>query len=116
MEEELKLYSEPLEAPNVVLADASHYDVDINPVIKAMNQKKPKGLLRAVWEQLCAETKGQWEDSFASCAFDGRRNAYTPVPFPVPEGQSNDSTTITSLTTFLLLFGLDEARLLTMSS
>lgn len=26
-----------------------HYDVEINPVVKVQNQKKPVGLLREVW-------------------------------------------------------------------
>jgi eukaryotic translation initiation factor 2C len=65
----------------------SHYDVDINPVVAVQNQKKPKAMLRAVWEQLCAEAKGQWAPSFATCAYDGRKNCFTPVPFPLQPGQ-----------------------------
>jgi hypothetical protein len=60
--------------------------VDINPFVAHTGQKKPKGLLRAVWEQVCLEGKGQWADAFAACAYDGRRNAFTPIEFPIPEG------------------------------
>lgn len=69
----------------------SHYDVDINAVVKALGQKKPKGLLRAVWEQTALEAKGEFVKPFQTCAFDGRRNALTPYPFPIPEGELSPS-------------------------
>lgn len=61
-------------------------------MIKVINQKKPKALLRAVWEQLVLEQEpgGPWAQSFASCAYDGRKNAYTPIAFPI--GQSKLAT------------------------
>lgn len=69
----------------------SHYDVEINPVVNVLGQKKPKGLLRAVWEQLCldqVEQNTKYRESFAVCAFDGRRNVFTPVKMPIPDGES----------------------------
>lgn len=60
----------------------------IDPHVKVINQKKPKWLMRAVWEQLVLEQKdGDWADSFSASAFDGRRNAYSPIPFPLEEGK-----------------------------
>jgi eukaryotic translation initiation factor 2C len=44
--------------------------------------------MRAVWEQLVLEQKdGDWAESFSAAAFDGRKNAYSPVPFPLDPGQ-----------------------------
>lgn len=67
--------------------DQRHYDVDINPVVTVANQQKPKAMLRAVWEQLSLEQHGKWADAFAACAFDGRKNCFTPVAFPMPKGE-----------------------------
>jgi hypothetical protein len=68
-------------------ADDSHYDVEIDPHVKVLNQKKPKALLRAVWEQLVLEQKeGPWVEPFTASAFDGRKNAYTPIEFPMGRG------------------------------
>ena len=69
--------------------------MEIDPVVKALNQKKPKGLLRAVWEQLVVEQSDNpepaWAMGFASSAYDGRKNAFTPFPLPIPEGMSRCS-------------------------
>jgi hypothetical protein len=42
----------------------SHYDIDIDPVVKVSSQKKPVTLLRAVWEQLTLEAQGPWAAPF----------------------------------------------------
>ncbi|WWC66253.1 uncharacterized protein I206_100154 [Kwoniella pini CBS 10737] len=64
-----------------------HYDVDIEPVkTRGENAKKPKGLLRAVWEQLCLDHRGIFADGLANSAYDGRRNAFTPKKLPIPDG------------------------------
>ncbi|WWD17893.1 hypothetical protein CI109_102338 [Kwoniella shandongensis] len=66
-----------------------HYDVDMEPQVdKGANAKKPKGLLRAVWEQLCLEQKVGWVDGFAASAYDGRKNVFTPNQFPIGPDQS----------------------------
>ncbi|WVR05874.1 hypothetical protein IAU60_002900 [Kwoniella sp. DSM 27419] len=66
-----------------------HYDVDMEPVVsRGANAKKPKGLLRAVWEQLCLEQSGEWRNSFQTSAYDGRRNAFTPNKLPISHGGS----------------------------
>ena len=71
-------------------ADDSHYDVEIDPHVKVVNQKKPKALLRAVWEQLVLEQKNDpWVGPFSASAFDGRKNAYTPIEFPMGRGTSS---------------------------
>lgn len=71
------------------LADGSHYDVEIDPVVKVINQKKPKALLRAVWEQLVLEQKDpKWKEPFSASAFDGRKNVYTPIEFPLDRSRS----------------------------
>lgn len=47
--------------------------------------KRPRQLLRAVWEQLALEqTDPQWKNGFKAVAFDGRKNAFTPNKFPIP--------------------------------
>jgi eukaryotic translation initiation factor 2C len=64
-------YKKPWEA-----ADFSHYDVEIDPHVRVVNQKKPKALLRAVWEQLVLDQKNDpWVGPFSASAFDGRKNA-----------------------------------------
>lgn len=69
-------------------ADISHYDVEIDPHVRVVNQKKPKALLRAVWEQLVLDQKNDpWVEPFSASAFDGRKNAYTPVEFPMGRGR-----------------------------
>lgn len=61
----------------------------IDPVVKVTNQKKPKALMRAVWEQLVLEQKdAEWAAPFFAAAFDGRKNAYSPIPFPLRQGTS----------------------------
>ncbi|WVQ85375.1 hypothetical protein IAT38_007540 [Cryptococcus sp. DSM 104549] len=71
-----------------------HYDIEMEPqVSRGANAKKPKGLLRAVWEQLCLEQTGQWADGFLASAYDGRKNAFTPNPFPIPAGESQTFVT-----------------------
>ena len=68
----------------------SHYDVTIDPHIKVVNQKKPKALMRAVWEQLVIDQvagSGDWAESFSASVFDGRKNAYSPIPFLMRNGQ-----------------------------
>ncbi|WWC86242.1 uncharacterized protein L201_001115 [Kwoniella dendrophila CBS 6074] len=66
-----------------------HYDVDIEPIKKRdENAKKPKGLLRAVWEQFCLEQGGPYVDGLTASAYDGRRNAFTPNKLPIAEGLS----------------------------
>ena len=68
----------------------SHYDVEIDPHVKVVNQKKPKALLRAVWEQLVLDQKNDpWVGPFSASAFDGRKNAYTPIEFPMGRGTSS---------------------------
>lgn len=64
----------------------------IDPVVKVLNQKKPKALMRAVWEQLVLEHReGHWVEPFSASAFDGRKNAYSPIPFPLHEGESSSA-------------------------
>jgi eukaryotic translation initiation factor 2C len=74
---------------HLIGADASHYDVAIDPVVRVTKQKFPRTLLRSVYEQLVLENENrpEWAQAFAAAAFDGRRNAYTPDPFPVPKGE-----------------------------
>jgi len=52
----------------------SHYDVDINPVVKVVSQKKPKSCSMLSGNSL-KEQEGDWADAFAACTFDGRKNA-----------------------------------------
>ncbi|WVQ97314.1 hypothetical protein IAU59_004425 [Kwoniella sp. CBS 9459] len=66
-----------------------HYDVDMEPVVsRGANAKKPKGLLRAVWEQLCLEQQGEWKEGFQASAYDGRKNAFTPIRLPLARDAS----------------------------
>ena len=72
----------------------SHYDVQIDPVVKMLGQKKPKGLLRAIWEQLNLEQieggsmiDPAWKRGFEACVFDGRKNVFTPNQFPLAQGR-----------------------------
>lgn len=54
--------------------------------------KKPKGLLRAIWTQLCLEQKGVLADALGPSVFDGRRNAFTPIKLPIAEGEYGGKT------------------------
>lgn len=68
----------------------SHYDVEINPVVHVQNQKKPKAMLRAVWEQTCLDVQsGPFAAGFSACAYDGRKNCFTPIKFPLAKGKSS---------------------------
>lgn len=77
----------------------SHYDVEINPVVRDTNQKRPRSMLRAVWEQLILEqTSQEWKKAFDVCAFDGRKNCFTPILFPIEEGELTQTGLPTPLT------------------
>lgn len=49
-------------------------------------------MLREIFEQVSLQEGGDWAEPFAACAYDGRKNCFTPVPFPIKQGklQSND--------------------------
>ena len=48
-----------------------HYDVEINPVVKVTNQKKPKSLLWDIWMQLQDEPlAGDLKPSIDAGAYD----------------------------------------------
>lgn len=76
----------------------SHYDIEINPVVHVQNQKKPKGMIRAIFEQTCLEGIGDWKIGFDACAFDGRKNCFTPIPFPLRPGKWPSNPEIYSFT------------------
>lgn len=58
-------------------------------MVKVTNTKRPRQLLRAVWEQLAAEqTHPDWQRGFKAVAFDGRKNAFTPHKFPIGDRTS----------------------------
>ncbi|WWC67948.1 uncharacterized protein I206_101867 [Kwoniella pini CBS 10737] len=59
-----------------------HYDIDISPVVKVANQKKPRALLQAVWDQMVLEAKGDIRKSLDAAAYDQVKSFYTPVPLP----------------------------------
>lgn len=48
----------------------SHYDVEINPVVKVANQKKPRHLLWAVWNKMCSEATGELKKVLDAAAYD----------------------------------------------
>lgn len=48
----------------------SHYDVDIEPVVKVANQKKPKALLDLVWSAVKAQEQGETKKGLEAAAFD----------------------------------------------
>jgi hypothetical protein len=82
----------------------SHYDVDINPVVKVVSQKKPKSCCMLSGNSL-KEQEGDWADAFAACTFDGRKNCFTPVAFPMAIGERYDGsqTQLTSASTYPLV-------------
>jgi eukaryotic translation initiation factor 2C len=49
---------------------SSHYDIEINPVVKVTNQKKPKELMLKIWHQLCAEATGALKKALDAGAYD----------------------------------------------
>ncbi|WWC59473.1 uncharacterized protein I303_102029 [Kwoniella dejecticola CBS 10117] len=63
-------------------ATVLHYDIDINPVVKVTNQKKPRALLQAVWDQMVAEVKGELKQALDAAAYDQVKNFYTPFAVP----------------------------------
>lgn len=44
--------------------------MDVNPVVKVANQKKPKALLWEIWMQFQAEVTGDLKASIDAGAFD----------------------------------------------
>ncbi|KAK4686649.1 eukaryotic translation initiation factor 2C, partial [Tremellales sp. Uapishka_1] len=72
-----------------------HYDVEINPVVKVTNQKKPKGLLRAVWQEACRmQGPGDMKKALDSSAYDGVKNAYTSFKIPLVNGKAEITVAI----------------------
>jgi hypothetical protein len=76
-----------------------HYDVDIVPVIRETPGRKPppkdRGpaklpilLLREVIERCAAELDPSFKPSFDAGAYDGRKNLFTPVKFPIGNNES----------------------------
>jgi hypothetical protein len=49
---------------------SSHYDVEINPVVKVANQKKPRQLLWEVWNQMCTDATGELKRVLDASAYD----------------------------------------------
>lgn len=62
--------------------------MDIVPVVKSSTQKQPRTLLRAVWEQFVLDqSETDWATCISAAAFDGRRNVFSPIKFPIPSGE-----------------------------
>ncbi|ORX38808.1 Argonaute-like protein [Kockovaella imperatae] len=59
-----------------------HYDVEINPVVKVANQKKPRILLWAIWNQLLAECSPDVQKALRAGAYDMVKNMYSPFELP----------------------------------
>ncbi|ORY30401.1 Piwi domain-domain-containing protein [Naematelia encephala] len=59
------------------------YDVDIIPVVKVTNQKKPKPLCQAVWSQACAEATGDLRTALDLTAYDLAKIAFSPLQLPL---------------------------------
>ena len=84
---------------------SSHYDVEINPVVKVANQKKPKQMLWEIWNQACAEATGEVKKVLDSAAYDSvyvfkhllmlhyadhiSKNMYTPSGLPTDGPNGN---------------------------
>nr|XP_031860632.1 uncharacterized protein CI109_003963 [Kwoniella shandongensis]KAA5527704.1 hypothetical protein CI109_003963 [Kwoniella shandongensis] len=65
----------------------NHYDIEINPVVKVANQKKPRALLQKIWDQMVQEAKGDIKKALDAAAFDQQKSFYTPFDLPVVNGK-----------------------------
>ncbi|WVW78435.1 hypothetical protein I302_100389 [Kwoniella bestiolae CBS 10118] len=64
-------------------AIVNHYDIDINPIVKVANQKRPRALLQQVWDQMVQEAKGPLKKALDAAAFDQQKSFYTPDDIPM---------------------------------
>jgi len=44
--------------------------VEINPIVKVANQKKPKAMLWQIWKQLVGESTGDMKKALDAAAYD----------------------------------------------
>ena len=58
------------EFPPTIILIVCHYDVEINPVVKVANQKKPRQLLWEVWLQLVADAAPDLKKALEAGAYD----------------------------------------------
>ncbi|WRT64767.1 uncharacterized protein IL334_001701 [Kwoniella shivajii] len=64
-------------------ATVNHYDIEINPVVKVANQKKPRALLLKIWDQMCKEAKGDIKKVLDAAAYDQVKSFYSPYELPM---------------------------------
>ncbi|WWC86888.1 uncharacterized protein L201_001767 [Kwoniella dendrophila CBS 6074] len=64
-------------------ASVNHYDIEINPVVKVANQKKPRALLQKLWDALVSEAKGDIKKALECAAYDQVKSFYTPFEVPM---------------------------------
>ncbi|WVR04637.1 hypothetical protein IAU60_001648 [Kwoniella sp. DSM 27419] len=64
-------------------AVVNHYDIDINPVVKVANQKKPRPLMQKVWDQMCSDATGEIKKVLDAAAYDQVKNFYSPFDLPM---------------------------------
>ncbi|KAK8847412.1 hypothetical protein IAR55_005270 [Kwoniella newhampshirensis] len=68
-------------------ATVNHYDVEIDPVVKVKDQKKPRALLQKVWDQMVAESTGDVKKALEAAAYDQQKSAFTPYDLPLNDGK-----------------------------
>ncbi|WVQ83346.1 hypothetical protein IAT38_005485 [Cryptococcus sp. DSM 104549] len=55
-----------------------HYDIEINPVVKTKDAKKPRPLLQKIWNQMVQEATGDLKKALDAAAYDQQKSFYTP--------------------------------------
>ncbi|CAD6584810.1 MAG: hypothetical protein TREMPRED_003962 [Tremellales sp. Tagirdzhanova-0007] len=83
------MYSTRFNKPQGEAPSVFHFDVEINPVVKVANQKKPKSLMEDVFKQACQEATGDLKKALDAGAFDLAKNVYTPFKI-CNEGQKKE--------------------------
>ncbi|KIY33612.1 argonaute [Cryptococcus gattii E566] len=64
-----------------------HYDIEINPVVKTKEVKKPRPLLQKIWDQMVQEATGSLKTALESAAFDQQKSFYTPHVLDLKDGK-----------------------------
>ncbi|KIR56890.1 argonaute [Cryptococcus gattii Ru294] len=65
----------------------NHYDIEINPVIKTKDAKKPRPLLQKIWNQMVADASGPVKEALEAAAYDQQKSFYTPHILPMEGGK-----------------------------
>ncbi|ORY31025.1 putative Argonaute-like protein [Naematelia encephala] len=68
----------------------THYDVEINPVVKVANQKKPRALLWSVWKQMEKDATGNLKKFLDGACYDMAKNCFAKTELPIKGDEKHE--------------------------